>query len=112
VRSWAAIAAVVDALRAEGLRAATRPADVTPPVVYVRRWGGHDRGLLADPTTTVLEVWWIPVRGAPDPQADADAADQIRDALAPLVTAPLDDQLTTLSLNEQTWPGIRFEAEL
>jgi hypothetical protein len=105
-----AAAAVVEALAGEGLRVATRAADVSPPCVFVAIANTEDAGAtFAGGLLVSMAVSYIPVRGVDNLDGDADGLDAVFRALRPLATRPLSAPRSSLTLSNETWPCYRAE---
>jgi hypothetical protein len=105
-----ALAMVVEALEGEGLRVATRVADVSPPVVYVHLENTEDTGaLVAGGLVVTFACRYIPIRGVDNALADAEALDALFRALRPLAMTPLSAPYGSVTLNQETWPCYRAD---
>jgi hypothetical protein len=105
-----AIAAMIEALEAAGLRVAERSGDITPPCCYLHIGSVTDAGgPLAGGVTVTVYVFYIPVRGVDTLIADAQALDALYAALAPLTAAELACTRTSVTVNNDTWPAYRAD---
>jgi hypothetical protein len=109
----AALAELVTALGAAGLRVAVRDGDITPPVVYIRIGTASDAGgPLTGSPMTVFYVHYIPIRGVENLAGDADALDTIFAALTPLTWTELTATNTSVTVKNDSWPCYRLDAAL
>ena len=106
----AALADVVAALEASGLRVAVRDGDITPPCVYIRIGTVSDQGaVLAGGTLTQFYVYFIPIRGVDNIGGDAEALDTLYAALSPIAWANLTATASSVTVKNDTWPCYRLD---
>jgi hypothetical protein len=109
----AAVAELVDALTAAGLRVAVRDGDITPPVVYVRIGTVGQTGIpLSGGQLTLFYLYVIPVRGVDNLAGDADLLDQVYAALEPIAWTEITATATSLTVRNDTWPGYRLDVSV
>lgn len=109
----AALADVVAALEASGLRVAVRDGDITPPVVYIRIGTVSDQGApLAGGTLTQFYLYLIPIRGVDNIAGDAEALDTLYAALSPLAWADLTATASSVTVKNDTWPCYRLDLSI
>jgi hypothetical protein len=106
----AALAEVVAAVEAAGVRVAIRDGDITPPAVYIRIGSVSDQGVpLAGGTMTGFYLYFIPIRGVDNLAGDADTLDALYAALAPLAWADLTATASSVTVKNDTWPCYRLD---
>jgi hypothetical protein len=107
-------AALIAVLEAAGLRVATRAGDITPPVVLIETVGTttDQGGVLENSQAGVWYVYWIPIRGVSNLDADCDALDTIYPAIRPLTVAATTSVWSSVTVANDTWPARRFDIPL
>jgi len=94
---------MIVAARAAGIRVGALPADVRPPSAFIWPSGLNTAGTLALAAAVRVEVAYVPVRGLTNPAGDLRMMTDLADALATF--GPLDFNLTTLTVDDATWPA-------